>query len=107
VPIETAALGGEIQIPTIDGYAKLKVAPGTQSGKVYRLRGKGIPNVEGYDRGDLHVRVVVEVPVKLGGKQKKLFKELRELQSDGNYRERQAFRKRADAFYERKSAMGK
>jgi len=107
VPLETAALGGEIQIPTIDGYAKLKVAPGTQSGKVYRLRGKGISNVEGYDRGDLHVRIVAEVPVKLGGKQKKLLKELLDLQSDGNYRERQAFHKRAEAFYERKAAMGK
>jgi len=107
VPFETVALGGEIQIPTIDGYAKLKVAPGTQTGKVYRLRGKGIPNVEGYDRGDLHVRIVAEVPVKLGGKQKKLLKELEELTTDSNYRERRSFQKRAEAFYERKSAMEK
>lgn len=105
VPVETVALGGEIQVPTIDGYAKLKVAPGTQTGKVYRLRGKGIPNVEGYDRGALHVRILVEVPVKLSSKQKKLLKELNELASGSNYRERQAYDKRAEAFYERKAAM--
>jgi len=107
VPFETAALGGEIQVPTIDGYAKLKLAEGTESGKVFRLRGKGIPNVEGYGRGDLHVRVVAEVPVKLSSKQKKVLGEFLQQRSESNYPEDKAFRRRADAFYERKQALEK
>jgi len=107
IPFEVAALGGEIQVPTIDGYAKLRVAPGTESGKIFRLRGKGILNVEGYVRGDLHVRVVAEVPTKLNSKQKKVFSDLGELLNESNYSEGSRFRKLAETFYEHKKAMGK
>lgn len=58
----TAALGGTVEIPTIDGKVKVKVEPGTQPGKVLRLRGKGLPNVNGYGTGDLLVNVSVYVP---------------------------------------------
>lgn len=107
VPFEDAALGGIIQVPTVDGYAKLKLSAGTESGKVFRLRGKGLPSVEGYGRGDLHVRVVAEVPSRLSSKQKKILKEFREESSDSNYPDREKFRERAEAFFERKAAMTK
>ena len=62
VPIvySQAALGAKIEVPTLDGPQDLKVPPGTQSGTVFRLKGKGIKNVQGYGFGDLHVRVAVE-----------------------------------------------
>ncbi len=75
IPVHVAALGGDIEVPTIDGFAKLRIAPGTETGKVFRLRGKGMENVEGYKRGDLHVQVVVEPPARLNSKQKKIMKE--------------------------------
>ncbi|MCK5850904.1 MAG: molecular chaperone DnaJ [Kiritimatiellae bacterium] len=101
VPFEVAALGGKIEVPTIDGYAKLKLAPGTEAGKVFRLRGKGISNVEGYGTGDLHVRILPEVPVKLSSSQKKLLKELGGLRGEANYPGGEAFRERVKTFYER------
>jgi molecular chaperone DnaJ len=107
VPItyESAALGGEVKVPTLDGYAKLKLAAGTPSGKVFRLRGKGLPNVEGYGRGDLHARVVVEVPRKVGSAYKKLLKQLADIDDAATYPERDRFGDRVDAFYERRDAM--
>lgn len=105
VPFDTAALGGEIQVATLDGYAKLTLSHGTETGKVFRLRGKGIPSVEGHGRGDLHVRVIPEVPVKLSSKQKKLLREFQEQESDANYPGRARFRKTAEAFFERRAAM--
>ena len=70
-----AALGGEIEIPTLDGAARLKISPETQSGKVFRLRGKGIKGIRSVSRGDLMCHVVVETPVNLTAKQKELLKE--------------------------------
>jgi molecular chaperone DnaJ len=71
-----AALGIEINIPTLDGDTSLKIPPGTQSGKVFRLRGKGIPRLQGYGKGDEFVRVLVWVPTRLSSEEKKLLKEL-------------------------------
>ncbi len=84
VPISfsTAALGGEVELPTLDGHVSLKVPAGTQSGKVFRLRGKGVSTVRDPRVGDLFARVAVETPVNLTGEQKdllgKLDKSLRE-----------------------------
>jgi molecular chaperone DnaJ len=75
ISFATAALGGEIEIPTLEGYAKIKVPPETQSGKVFRLRGKGIRGVRSTSHGDLHCHVVVETPVKLTARQKELLEE--------------------------------
>lgn len=77
VPISfvQAALGAEIEVPTLDGRVKLKVPPGTQSGKVFRQRGKGLPVVQGHGRGDLHVVVTVETPTKLTPRQRELLEE--------------------------------
>lgn len=105
VPVETAILGGKVDVPTIDGFAKIKLAPGTETGKVFRLKGKGIPNVEGYGRGSLHVRVIPEIPVKLSSDQKKLMEEFTKHHKDSNYPLRAAFMENAEAFYERRKSM--
>ncbi len=78
VPINfaMAALGGEIEVPTLDGRVKLKVPGETQTGKLFRMRGKGVKSVRGGAQGDLLCRVVVETPVGLNEKQKQLLQEL-------------------------------
>jgi len=70
-----AALGGDIEIPTLDGYAKIKIPPGTQTGQMFRLRGKGIKGVRSSGHGDLICHVVVETPVNLTTRQKELLAE--------------------------------
>lgn len=65
-----AALGAEIEVPTLDGRAAIKIPPGTQPGTMFRLKGKGVKNVQGYGHGDLHVRVSVEVPTHLSAPQR-------------------------------------
>ena len=79
VPISfpDAALGGELEVPTLDGRVKLKIPPETQTGKVFRLRGKGVTQVRGGGIGDLLCKVVVETPVKLTDEQKKLLEQLK------------------------------
>jgi molecular chaperone DnaJ len=74
-----AALGGEIEIPTLDGTARIKVPPETQSGQTFRLRGKGIKGVRSSYPGDLLCEVVVETPVRLNDRQKELLRELEEI----------------------------
>src|SRR5260221_14630881 len=76
ISFTTAALGGEIEIPTLDGYAKIKVPTETQTGKVFRLRGKGIKGVRSSAQGDLLCHVVVETPVSLTARQRELLLEL-------------------------------
>ncbi len=71
----TAALGGEIEVPTLDGNVKLKVSPETQSGKVMRIRGKGIKGVRSSSTGDILCHLVVETPLNLTERQKELLKE--------------------------------
>ena len=77
VPISfvTAALGGELEVPTLDGRVSLKIPPETQSGRMFRMRGKGVRPVRGGPIGDLLCRVSVETPVKLNRRQKELLKE--------------------------------
>ncbi len=65
-----AALGAEIDVPTLDGKANIRIPPGTQPGTLFRLRGKGVKNVQGHGSGDLHVRINVEVPTHLTAAQK-------------------------------------
>ncbi len=72
----TAALGGTVEIPTIDGKAKVKIDPGTQPGKVLRLRGKGLPSINGYGTGDLKVNVSIYVPETLSKEEKKTLEKL-------------------------------
>jgi len=70
-----AVFGSEIDVPTLTGKVKMKVPEGTQSGKVFRLKGKGIPRLDGYGKGDQYVRVYIETPVNLNKKQKETLKE--------------------------------
>lgn len=74
-----AALGDEVEVPTVHGKVKLNIPAGTQTGKVFRLRGKGAPNVHGRGQGDQHIQVKVVTPKKLSNKQKDLLREFNEL----------------------------
>ncbi len=78
VAMPTAALGGELEVPTLDGRVNLRVPAGTQSGKIFRVRGKGVKPVRGGPPGDLLCRVTVETPVNLTSRQKELLEELAE-----------------------------
>lgn len=71
-----AALGTDLEVPTLDGKLKVRVKPGTQPNTLIRLRGKGIRDINGYGQGDLYIRLLVEVPSKLTSRQKQLLKEL-------------------------------
>jgi molecular chaperone DnaJ len=86
VPIRftTAALGGEVNVPTLEGKAALKIPAGTQSGTLFKLRGKGVPTLNSSARGDLLVRILVEIPTKLGTEQRKKLEEFAELCGDEN-----------------------
>ncbi len=77
-----AALGAEVDVPTLEGRVKLAVPEGTQSGKVMRLRGKGLPSLRGGERGDQFVRIFVEVPTKLSDEQRKLLERFAELSGE-------------------------
>ncbi len=79
----TAALGGTVEIPTIDGKVKVKIEPGTQPGKVLRLRNKGLPNINGYGTGDLLVNVSIYVPETLSKDEKKA---LESMENSENFR---------------------
>jgi molecular chaperone DnaJ len=93
VPISfsQAALGAEISIPTLNGQLKMKVPPGTQTGRLFRLRGKGIPSLHGYSRGNQYVKVILETPRRLSEKERKLFGELIELEDKKSYPLRESF----------------
>jgi len=77
----TAALGGTVEVPTIDGIAKVKIDPGTQPGKVLRLRNKGLPTVNGYGKGDQLIHVNVYVPENLSAKERKQMEEFEKSES--------------------------
>ena len=78
ITVTTALLGGEVEVPTIDGKARIKIAPGTHAGKVLRLRGKGLPDVNGYGRGDIMVVVDITIPDELTKEERKLVEQLAE-----------------------------
>lgn len=86
ISIGIAALGGEIEVPTLNGKLRLKIPSETQTGKLFRMRGKGVKPIRGGMTGDLLCRVHVETPVKLSNKQKDLIKEFeKSIQSDGKH----------------------
>ncbi|WP_087066611.1 molecular chaperone DnaJ [Intestinibacillus massiliensis] len=86
-----AALGDTLQVPTIDGKIEYQVPEGTQTGTVFRMRGKGIQNVNGRGRGDQYVRVNIEVPKNLTDKQKDLLREFEANATDENHSARKGF----------------
>ena len=94
-----AALGDEVQVPTLDGQVKLTLPEGTQTGTVFRLKDKGIPHLRGTGRGDQHVRVKVITPKKLTDKQRELLQEFSHAGGeDTNPEQKSWFKKVKDAF---------
>ena len=89
-----AVLGAELEIPTIDGKVKYDLPEGTQSGTTFRLKGKGIPTINGRGRGDQYVTVYIETPRNLNKEQKEALKRFAESVGDGNYEERKKFFKK-------------
>jgi molecular chaperone DnaJ len=86
VSFTTTVLGGELEVPTLDGRASIKIPPGTQSEKLFRLRGKGVRNVRSGQTGDLYCRISVETPVNLSAKQKELLQEFDRSVKEGGTR---------------------
>jgi len=99
IAFSVAALGGEVDVPTLEGKAHLKVPAGTQSGQMFKLRGKGIANISGRDRGDLFARVIVEVPSRLNAEQRRKLEEFAALCGDENTPLRKSFFERAKEFF--------
>jgi molecular chaperone DnaJ len=97
--VAQAALGAEIQAPTLDGPEPLKIPEGTQAGATFRLRHKGVPDVNGHGRGDLYIHIQVKTPAKLTREQKRLFEQLSEsLPVDNEPDKRGIFEKVKDYF---------
>ena len=94
-----AALGGEINVPTLEGKAAIKVPAGTQNGTVFKLRGKGMPHLRGSGQGQLLVRAVVEVPTKLTPGQRRKLEEFAESCGDQNAPMTRSFLERAKEFF--------
>ncbi len=86
-----AALGSELEVPTLDGKVKYTMPEGTQTGSVFRIKGKGIPYIRGSGRGDQYVKVNIEVPKKLNEKQKAILKEFADAGGDDIHEERKSF----------------
>ncbi len=110
VPPDMAALGGEVDVPTPAGTAKLKLSPGTANGKMFRLRGKGVTSLDGRGPGDLLVRVLVETPSTLSSEQRRAMEAFREAsrnEGDRSYPEARVFRSRCKAFQDRRERAGK
>lgn len=105
VSFETAVLGGEVEAPTLEGWARLKIEPGTANGKILRLSGKGVYDLNARERGDLHVRLTVEIPKNISNAQRKRLKEYLELFDETNYPEQAQFRKKAEFFLKHREKM--
>lgn len=103
----TAALGGEVSVPTPEGEARLKIPAGTHNGKVFRLRGKGVTSLRGGAPGDLDARIVFEVPVALDRKQRELLEEFAKISREGTYPEAQSFANKTRIFYAHRDKLRK
>jgi molecular chaperone DnaJ len=99
VPFTQAALGAEIEVPIIGGKAEMKIPPGTQSGTIFSLRGRGVPHLRGHGAGDQLVKVIVQIPTKLTDKEDSLIRELAEIRDEEVApRDKSLFEKVKDAF---------
>src|SRR5947209_7709061 len=99
IPFTLAALGGEVAVPTLEGKAHVKVPAGTQSGQMFKLRGKGIVHVNARSHGDLFARLIVEVPSRLNPEQRRKLEEFAELCGDENTPTRKRFIDHAKDFF--------
>jgi molecular chaperone DnaJ len=100
VNLVQAALGTEIEVPTLNGKATIKIPSGTQPGTMFRLKGKGIKNLQGYGHGDLHVRIDVEVPTRLTSAQRAKLQEFADLCNGTENPKSQSFFEKAKQFFQ-------
>jgi molecular chaperone DnaJ len=100
LPFSTAALGGELKVPTLDGQASIKIPVGTQSGTTFRVRDKGMPALSGGSRGDLNVTVQVEVPTKLSKEQQEKLRAFSESIGEQNSPVENGFLEKAKRFFD-------
>jgi len=100
LPFSVAALGGELKVPSLDGQSSIKIPAGTQGGTVFRLREKGIPSLNNGRRGDLNVRVQVEVPTKLNSDQQDILRAFSESIGEHNSPMQKGFFQKAKRFFE-------
>ena len=91
IGVAQAVLGADIKVPTLSGKVKMKVPAGTQSGKIFRVRGQGLPYINSGYNGDLYVQIIVMVPTKISEKEKELYLELAEIDKSKNYEPKKSF----------------
>jgi molecular chaperone DnaJ len=91
ISVSQAALGAEIEVPSLNGRVSMKIPPGTQSGTVFRVKGKGVSDVETGRAGDLLVRAVVETPTNLNAAQRKILGEFSRVFGDESHPQRRSF----------------
>ena len=99
-----AALGGDVEVPTPEGYARIKIPAGTATGKIFRLRDKGMPSLHG-GCGDLHVRVDIEVPQNLNSRQRQALEDFAAACTPDNFPEARKLQKQTERFFERRDAL--
>ena len=102
-----AALGGEVDVPTPEGAARLKIPAGTPNGKLFRLRGKGVPSLRGGYPGDLTARIVIEVPANLDRRQREALEAFQKLVSGGTFPEQERFANKTRVFYSHKEKLSR
>ena len=102
-----AALGGTVSVPTPEGEAQLKIPAGTPNGKVFRLRGKGVPSLRGGPAGDLDARIVFEVPTNLDRKQRAALEEFQKLSSASTFPAAQSFANKTKVFFAHRDKLRK
>jgi len=105
IPFHLAALGGTVQVPTIHGWTDLSIPAGTESGKTFRIKGKGVADMHNGLHGDHYVHVKVEPPSRMDRKQKKLLEALVESLDESNFPGRHAIQEKAVRFYERRDSL--
>ena len=102
-----AALGGSIEVPTPQGIAEIKIPAGTPNGKVFRLRGKGVPSLRGGFAGDLDARIVFEVPVNLDRAQRQALEDFQRVSRSDNFPQAQSLANKIKIFYSHKEKLSK
>ena len=100
LPFSVAALGGELKVPTLEGQSSIRIPAGTQGGTVFRLRDKGVKDLSTKRKGDLHVRVQVEVPTRLNPEQQAKLRTFAESIGDQNSPMHESFLERAKKFFD-------
>ena len=99
ITFSDAVIGKTIEIPMVSGKAKIKIPDGTQSGKQFRLKGKGMPYIRGSGNGDLYVQITTEVPISLNKAQKELLEKFREIENEKSNPSIKKFFQKAKSFW--------